>query len=111
MLPWGECQKNSLGGLEGKKKLWSMLVFQKASFLAINLSYYIVMTFLMMLSVILQSVLMILLSTLSVVELSSDLESDLQDTVDGERKCPVDFSARKTQLISFGWSNNYSATD
>ena len=69
------------------------------------------MTFLMMLSVILQSVLMILLSTLSVVELSSDLESDLQDTVDGERTCPVDFSARKTQLISFGWSNNYSATD
>ena len=93
------------------RRNWSMLAFQKASFLAINLSYYIVMTFLIMLFVILLSVLMILLSTLSVVELASDLESEVQDTVDGERKCPVDFSARKTKLISFDWSNNYSAAD
>ena len=69
------------------------------------------MTFLMMLSIILLSVLMMLLSTLSVIDLASELESDLQGTVDGERKWLVNFNARKTQFISFGWSNNYSAID
>ena len=35
------------------------------------------------------------------LELASQLESDLQDTVDWGRKWPVDFNAEKTQLFSF----------
>ena len=46
-----------------------MLEFLKAPFLALHISYYTLMTFLMMLSVILLSVLMILLSVLSVIRL------------------------------------------
>ena len=41
--------------------------FLKGSFLLLQFSYYILMTFLMMLSVIWQSMLMILLSTLNVI--------------------------------------------
>ena len=68
------------------------------------------MTFLMMLSVILLSMLMILLSTLKCdeasdlrqqLELASELESDVRDTVEWSRKWPVDFNAGKTQLVSF----------
>ena len=44
-----------------------MLEFLKALFLVLHFCYYILMTFLMMLSVILWSMLMILLSTLSVI--------------------------------------------
>ena len=58
---------------------------------------------------------MILLSILSVdqafdlwqqLELASELESDLQYTVDWGRNWFVDFNAGKTQLVSFDWSNN-----
>ena len=49
------------------KNIQLMLEFLKAPFLALHFSYYILMTFLMMLSVILLSLLMILLSTLSVI--------------------------------------------
>ena len=45
------------------KNIQLMLVFPKAPFLALYFSYYTVMTFLMMLSVILLSMLMILLSS------------------------------------------------
>ena len=45
------------------------------------------------------------------LELASELESDLQDTVDWGRKWLLDFNAGKTQLISFDWSNNTSAVD
>ena len=45
------------------------------------------------------------------LELASELESDLQDTVDCGRKWLVDFSAGKTQLVSFDWSNNTGAID
>ena len=38
-----------------------------------------------------------------------ELESDLRDTVDWGRKWLVDFSAGKTQLVSFDCSNNTSA--
>ena len=44
-------------------------------------------------------------------ELASELESDLQDTVDWGRKWLVDFNAGKTQLVSFGRSNNTGASD
>ena len=61
---------------------------------------------------------MILLSILSVIrhldlwqqlELASELQSDLPDTVDWGRKWLVDFNAGKTQLVSFDRSNNIGA--
>ena len=45
------------------------------------------------------------------LELASELESDLQDTVDWGRKWLVDFNAGKTQLVSFDRSNNTGAID
>ena len=63
----------------------------------------------MMLSVILLSMLMILLYSKcdqasdlwQQLELASELESDLQDTVDWGKNWVVDFSAGKIQLVSF----------
>ena len=43
--------------------------------------------------------------------MASDLESDLRDTVDRSRKWLVDLIARKSQLVSFDWSNNTGAID
>ena len=40
------------------------------------------------------------------LELASELEHDLQDTVDWVRKCLIDFVNGKTQLILFDRSNN-----
>ena len=40
------------------------------------------------------------------LELASELESDLRDTVDWGKKWLVDFNAWKTQLVSFDGSNN-----
>ena len=45
------------------------------------------------------------------LELASELESDLRDTVDWDRKWLVDFNAGKTQLVSFDRSKNTSAID
>ena len=45
------------------------------------------------------------------LELASELESDLRDTVDWDRKLLVDFIAGKTQLVSFDRSNNTGAID
>ena len=45
------------------------------------------------------------------LELASEVESDLQDTVDWGKKWLVDFSAKKTQLVSFDWSNNNGSID
>ena len=45
------------------------------------------------------------------LELASELESDLRDTVDWGRKWLVDFNATKTQLVLFDWSKNTGATD
>ena len=45
------------------------------------------------------------------IELVSELESDLRDTVDWSRKWLVDFNAGKTQLVQFDWSNNTDVTD
>ena len=45
------------------------------------------------------------------LELASELESDLRETVDWGRKWLVDFNARKTQLVSFDRSNNTGAID
>ena len=60
---------------------------------------------------------MILLSTLNAsdlwqqLELASELESDLRDTVDWCRRWLVDFNAGKTQLALFDWSKNTGAID
>ena len=45
------------------------------------------------------------------LELASELESDLGDTVDLGRKWLVDFNAEKTQLVSFDRSKNTGAID
>ena len=45
------------------------------------------------------------------LELASELESDLRDTVDWAKKRLVDFNAGKTQLVSFDWSNNNGSID
>ena len=45
------------------------------------------------------------------LELSSELKSDLQDTVDWGRKWLLDFNAGKTQLILFHQSNNTGIID
>ena len=79
------------------------------------------MIFLTMFSVILQSM-QILLSILSVIghlicghwqqlELASELESDLRNSVDCGKNWLVDFNAGKTQLILFDWSNNNGFID
>ena len=43
--------------------------------------------------------------------MASELESDLQGTVDWDRKWLVDFYAGKTQLVLFDWSDNTGAID
>ena len=43
------------------------------------------------------------------LEVAAELESDQRDTVDCSRKWLVDFSAGKTQLVSFDRSNNTGA--
>ena len=45
------------------------------------------------------------------LELASELESDLRDTVDWVKKWLVNFSAMKTQLVSFDLSNNTGSID
>ena len=45
------------------------------------------------------------------LELNSELESDIRDTVDWGRKWLADFNAEKTQLVSFDQSNNTGAID
>ena len=45
------------------------------------------------------------------LELASELESDLGDTMDWGKKWLVDFSAGKTQLVSFDQSHNNSSID
>ena len=45
------------------------------------------------------------------LELASELESDLRDTVDWRKKWLLDFNAGKTQLVSFDRSNNNGSID
>ena len=45
------------------------------------------------------------------LELASELESDLRDTVDWGKKWLVDFNAGKTQLVLFDQSNNNGSID
>ena len=43
--------------------------------------------------------------------MASELEFDLRDTLDWDKKRLVDFNAGKTQLVSFDRSNNDGSTD
>ena len=43
--------------------------------------------------------------------MASELQSDLQDTVDWGREWPVDFIAGKTQIVSLDQSNNTGVID
>ena len=43
------------------------------------------------------------------LELASEIEFDLRDTVDWDRKWLVDFNAGKAQLVLFDQSNNTGA--
>ena len=43
--------------------------------------------------------------------LASDFKSDLRDTADCGRRCVVDFSAGKTQLVLFDRSHNSDVID
>ena len=45
------------------------------------------------------------------LELASELESDLQDTVDWGKKWLVNFNVEKTQLVLFDQSNNTGPID
>ena len=45
------------------------------------------------------------------LELAFELESDLRDTVDWEKKWLADFNAGKTQLVSFDQSENNGSID
>ena len=86
------------------KNIQLILEFLKAPFSVLHFSCCILMTFLMMLSVILLSMVMIVLSIKcdqasdlwQQLELPSELESDLWDTVDWGKKWLVDFNAGKT---------------
>ena len=43
------------------------------------------------------------------LELVSERKSDLQEIVDGDRRCLIDFNAGKTQMVSLVWSTNTGA--
>ena len=45
------------------------------------------------------------------LELASELESDLRNTVDWGKEWLVDFNAGKTKLVLFDWSNNNGSID
>ena len=45
------------------------------------------------------------------LELASELESDLRDTMDWYRKWLVSFNAGKTQVVLLDWPNNIGAID
>ena len=95
------------------KNIQLMLEFLKGPFLVLHFSYYILMNFLML------SVILLWYNFYSKcdqasdlwqqLQLASELESDLRDTVDWGRKWLVDFNAGKTQLVWFDQSYNTGA--
>ena len=101
------------------KNVQLMREFLKAVFLVLLFSYYTLMIFLTILSVILLPMLMILLSILSVIghlicgnNLNWLLNLNLiYETLDWGKKWLVGFNAGKTQLVLFDWSNNSGSID
>ena len=103
MVTNNEFQNNKLKiASGGSRSIHLMLEFLKAPFLVLHFSSYTLMTFLMMLSVMLLSMLMIL-------KFTAELESDVQDT--GMQKWLVVFNAGKTQPVLFDWCNNTGTID
>ena len=45
------------------------------------------------------------------LELASELEFDIRETVDWDKKWLVDLNTGKTLLVSFDWSNNTGSID
>ena len=100
------------------KNFQLMLEFLKAPFLVLHFAYYTLMTYYTLLCInyaLLLSMLMILIfyskcdqasDLWQQLELASEHESDLQDTVDSCKKLLVDFNAGKTQLVLFDQSDN-----
>ena len=101
------------------KNIQLMLVLIKSSLLVQHFSWYILMTFLLILPVILQSILWYYSTHLKTTlynlwqqtELASEVESDSRDFVDLNRKWLVDFNAGKTLLVLFERSNKTGAFD
>ena len=95
-----------------------MLEFLKVPFSVLHFSYYTLMTFHIISIIAIYVDDTVLYSKCDQasdlwqkLELASALESDLQDTVNWDRKWLIDFNTGKTQLVSFDWSNNTSAID
>ena len=92
-----------------------MLEFLNVPFLVLHFSYYTSVTFLTMLVVILLSMPMIYCYQASdlwqKLELVSELESDLQDTVEWGKKWLLYFNAGKTQLVLFDQTYNNGSID
>ena len=101
------------------KNIQLMLEFLKAPFLVLHFSYYKLMTFVAMLSVILLYMLMMLISILTdqasdqwqQLELASELGSDLRDNVDWGKMWLVDFNVGEIQLVLFDQPNNNGSID
>ena len=96
--------------------LWEFL---KVPFLELHFSYYTLMTFQMILSVMLLSMLMILFSILGLIRhmiCGNNLNwllilNQTCDTVDWGKKWLVVFNAGKTQLVLCDWSNSIGSID
>ena len=97
------------------KNIQLMWEFLKAPFLVLHFSYYTLMIFLTMLSVIFLSMLMIQLSILSMIRdlicgntLNGLLNLNLiyETLWNRVRSCLIHLNAGKTQLVSFDQSNN-----
>ena len=86
-----------------------MLEFLKAPSLVLYFSCYTFMTFLAMF--LLYSKCGQTSDLWQQLELPSEIESDLRDTVDWSKKWLVDFNTGKTQLVSFDQSNNDGSID
>ena len=92
------------------KNIQLMLEFLKGPFLVLHFSYYTLMTFLIMLSVISLAMLMILLSTLNMIR-HLICGNNKNWLLNWGRKRLVDLNAGKTHLVSSDQSKNTSATD
>ena len=97
------------------KNIQLMLEILKASFWVLHFSCYILMTFLTIAINADDTTLYSKCDQSSDLwqqpELASEVESDLQDTVDWAKKWLVDFNAGKTQLVSFDRSNTNGSID
>ena len=94
------------------KNIQLMLEFLRGLLLVLHFSYYTLMTFVIYADDTTPSSKCDHASDLwQQLELASELESDLRDTVDWGKKWCVDFNAGKTQLVLFDWSKNIGAID